>query len=99
MGEGHEGDMGAWDSEVKGVGLMILEFCYRLITVVQPRHRRVVFGLITIVFAGAAIPTIAEQIIKSALAVRLVCGCLYSVYHFFTSPPSGCTHIIVFYIQ
>jgi acyl-CoA thioesterase-1 len=49
---------------------MILEFCYQLLTVVQPRHRRVVFGLITIVISGTTIPPIAEQMIKSAFAAQ-----------------------------
>ena len=63
-------DMGAWDSKVKGIGLMILEFCYQLFTVAQFRNRRVVLGLITTVFAGAAIPLIAEQMIKSSFAAQ-----------------------------
>ena len=63
-------DMGAWDGKVKGIGLMILEFCYRLFTVAQFRNRRVVLGLITIAFAGAAIASIGEQIIKSSFAAQ-----------------------------
>ena len=62
--------MGAWDSKVKGIGLMILEFCCQLATVVQSRHRRVVLGLITIVFADAAIPQFAERMIKSSFAAQ-----------------------------
>ena len=62
--------MGAWDDKVKGIGLMLLEFCYRLFTVAHPRRRRVLLGLITIVFSGAAIPPIAEQMIKSSLAAQ-----------------------------
>ena len=57
-------DMGAWYRKVKGIGLMILEFWYQLFAVVQPRRRRVFFGLVTILFAGAAIPLIPKQIIE-----------------------------------
>ena len=49
---------------------MILEFCYQLFTVAQFQNRRVVLGLITIVFVGTAIPPIAEQMIKSSLAAQ-----------------------------
>ena len=62
--------MGAWDIKVKGIGLMILEFCYQLLTVVQSRHRRVVLGLITIVCAAAAVLQIAEQTTKSSFAAQ-----------------------------
>ena len=70
MDEGCIRDMGAWDSKVKGIGLMILEFCYQLFTVAQFRICRVVLGLITIVFAAAAIPPIAEQMIKTSFAAQ-----------------------------
>ena len=49
---------------------MILEFCYQLFTVDQPRRRRVFFGLITIVFAAAAIPLIPKQIMKTSFAAE-----------------------------
>lgn len=52
------------------MGLMILEFCFQLFTVGQPRHRGVVFGVIAILFAGAAIPPIAEKMMKSSLAAQ-----------------------------
>ena len=62
--------MGAWHSKVKRIGLMILEFCFHLFTVVRPRHSDVIFGLVTVVFAGAATPPIAEQMIKSSFAAQ-----------------------------
>lgn len=62
--------MGAWDGKVKGIGLMVLEFCYQLFTFAEFRNRRVFWGLITIVFAGSAIPPIAEQVIKSSFAAQ-----------------------------
>ena len=49
---------------------MILEFCYQLITVFRPRHSNVVLGLVTVVFAGATTPPIAEQMIKSSFAAQ-----------------------------
>ena len=63
-------DMGARGRKIKGIGLMILKFCYQLFTVAQFRNRRVVLGLITTVFAGAAIAPIGEQIIKSSFAAQ-----------------------------
>ena len=62
--------MRAWDDKVKRIGLMILEFYYHLFTVAQLRHRRVVLGLITIVFAAAAITPIAQQMITSSFAAQ-----------------------------
>ena len=62
--------MGAWDNKIKGIGLMIVKFCYQLFTIVRPRQHRIVLGLIAIVFAGAAIPPTAKQIIKSSFAAQ-----------------------------
>ena len=62
--------MGTWDSKVKGIELMILEFYYQLFTVIQPRRCRSFLRLITIVLAGAAIPPIAEQVVKSSVAAQ-----------------------------
>ena len=63
-------DMGMRDSKIKGNGLMILAFCYQLFNVAKSRHRRVVLGLITILFASVAILSIAEQVIKSSFAAQ-----------------------------
>ena len=49
---------------------MIFEFCYQMFTVAQFRIRCVVLGLITIVFAGAAIPTVAELMVKPSFAAQ-----------------------------
>ena len=62
--------MGEWDSKVKGIGRMIFEFCCQPFTVSQFRHSRIVFGLITITFACAAIPPISEQMIKCSFAAQ-----------------------------
>ena len=62
--------MGTRDSKIKGMGLIILAFCCQLFNVAKFRHRRVVLGLITILFTGAAILPIAEQIIKSSVAAQ-----------------------------
>ena len=60
--------MGAWDSKVKGIGMMILEFSYQLFAVAQLRHRHVVLVLITTLFAVAAMLPLSEQLIKSSYA-------------------------------
>ena len=60
--------MGAWDSKVKGNGLMILEICYQLFAVAQLRHRHAVLVLIIATFAGAAMPPISERLIESSYA-------------------------------
>ena len=70
MDEGYIRDMGTRDSKIKGIELMILAFCCQLFNVAKFQHRRVVLGLITILFAGAAILPIAEQIIKSSFAAQ-----------------------------
>ena len=62
--------MGARESKVKGVGVMILEFCYQLFTFTQARIRRVVLELITLMCAGAAIVPIAELMIKPSFAAQ-----------------------------
>ena len=62
--------MGTWNSKVKGIELMILEFYYYLFTVIQPRRCRSFLRLITIVLAGAAILPIAEQVVKSSVAAQ-----------------------------
>ena len=49
---------------------MILEFCYQLLTAVRPRYSDVFLGLVTVVFAGATTPPIAEQMIKSSFAAQ-----------------------------
>jgi acyl-CoA thioesterase-1 len=70
MGKGLDRNMGTWNSKVKGIELMILEFYYYLFTVIQPRRCRSFLRLITIVFVGAAIPPIAEQVVKSSVAAQ-----------------------------
>ena len=70
MGKGYIRDMGTRDSKIKGIGLMTLAFCHQLFNVAKFRHRRVVLGLITILFAGAAILPIAGRIIKSSFAAQ-----------------------------
>ena len=70
MGKGLVRNMGTWNSKVKGIELMILEFYYHLFTVIQPRRCRSFLRLITIVLVGAAIPPIAEQVVKSSVAAQ-----------------------------
>ncbi len=62
--------MGVWYSKVKGIGLMILEFCSQFFTVSKSRLRRVVLGVIAILFAGAVTPKIAEQMMKPSFAAQ-----------------------------
>ena len=63
-------DMGARSWKVKGIGLMILESCYQLFAVAHPRRRRVVLGLVTLLFAAAAVPPILERMTKSSFAAQ-----------------------------
>ena len=70
MDEGCIGEMGTRNSKIKGSGLIIVAFCCQLFNVAKFPHRRVVLGLITILFAGAAILPIAEQAIKSSVAAQ-----------------------------
>ena len=70
MDEGCIRDMGTRDSKIKGIGPRFLSFCCQLFNVAKFRHRCVVLGFITILFASAVILPIAEQIIKSSFAAQ-----------------------------
>ena len=70
MGKGCVNDMGTRDSKIKGNSMVILAFCHQLFNAAKFQHRRVVLGLITFFFAGAATLPIGEQIIKSSFAAQ-----------------------------